>query len=264
MTDRWLLAEFSGVVTVGVYTLHLKLAAILAQAIVIPFGLWFPPERFKHLKDPDNGQSFFIRVATVLALICIYLSGSLWLARDYFIHLIAPNISASPFILACCLGGVVSLALSQAFNVGLLLPGNTTKNAVSNGYAAFATVVTACIMIPVLGINGAACSRLVGGLVLVIVTAKWSNRAFPISFPFFTLLVYIVASATIAFGIDRGMAGYGLSGLALSLSMWTVVNLVLATLVWSKVGTASRSHGALLAANRTAVRVDDTVIADDH
>ena len=148
MTDRWFLAEFSGVTTVGIYTLHLKIAAIFSQAIVIPFGLWFPPERLKHLKDPDGGSAFFIRVAILLGLICGYVAGAVWLARDHVLQLIAPGVAASPLILACCLGAVICLALSQALNVGLLIPGYTSKNVICNTYAILATAVSAGVMVP--------------------------------------------------------------------------------------------------------------------
>ena len=98
MTDRWLLAEFKGVVAVGVYALHLKIAAILSQAIVIPFGLWFPPERFKRLEDRDGGRQFFIRTAVVLALLCYYFAGGIWLMRNTLLRLIAPGVV---YILLC-------------------------------------------------------------------------------------------------------------------------------------------------------------------
>ena len=184
MSDRWFLAKFTGVVAVGVYSLHLKLAAIVSQAIVIPFGLWFPPERFKRLNDSDGGRAFFIRTAVVVALISGYLSGAVWLARDLVLPLIAPGVVASPLVLACCLGAVTCLALSQALNVGLLMPGHTGKNPICNLYAAVATVIGASILVPLFGMNGAAMTRLVGGLVLVSVTAAWSNRVFPVAFPY--------------------------------------------------------------------------------
>ncbi|WP_428487049.1 lipopolysaccharide biosynthesis protein [Rhodopila sp.] len=238
MTDRWFLADFTGVVAVGVYALHLKVAAILSQAIVIPFGLWFPPERFKRINDVDEGRSFFIATATVLALICGYLSGCVWLARDLVLSLIAPGIVASPLILACCLAAVTCLALSHAFNVGLLMPGHTRKNAICTVYTITATVLAAGILVPLFGMNGAAVSRLFGGLVLVGVTAVWSNRVFPIAFPFATILAYFAASAAAAAALNRAATGHGLKGLAVALVAWTAVTLLFAALWWTRLRPA--------------------------
>lgn len=153
LSDRWVLAQFSGVVAVGVYSLHLKVAAILAQAIVIPFGLWFPPERFKHIGDPDGGRRFFVRTAVLLALICSYLSGGVWLARAPLLAIIAPGAAVSPGVLACCLAGVVCLAMSQALNVGLLAPGHTGKNVWCNGVAVAVTGLAALAAVPFLGMT---------------------------------------------------------------------------------------------------------------
>jgi O-antigen/teichoic acid export membrane protein len=236
MTDRWFLAEFSGVVAVGMYAVHLKIAAILSQAIVIPFGMWFPPERFKRLDDADEGRGFFIRTTVVLAAICGYLSGAIWLARDFVLPFIAPGIVASPLILACCLGAVVCLAMSQAMNVGLLLPGHTGKNAICTAFAVVATVLAAAVLVPLYGMNGAATSRLFGGLVLVGTTAIWSNRIFPINFPISYMLMYFAASVGSAVGIDQFMVSHDISETALALVAWTVVTSMFATVFWNRSG----------------------------
>ncbi len=223
MTDRWFLGEFTGVVAVGTYALHLKLAAILLQAIVMPFGLWFPPERFKRMNDADGGRRFFIVTASALAVTCGYLSGCVWLARDLLLPLIAPGLVPSPLALAGCLGSVTCLAMSHALNVGLLTPGHTGKNIVCTLYAVGATVLSGLVLVPLFGMNGAAATRLFGGLVLVAGTAAWSDRIFPIAFPFGAMALYFLAAAAAAFGIDRGAAGHGLAGVIAALAAWTAI-----------------------------------------
>ena len=248
MTDRWFLAEFAGVVAVGTYALHLKVAAILSQAIVIPFGLWFPPERFKRLDAHDGGRRFFIRTAVGLAIICGYLSGAVWLARDLVLPLIAPGVVASPLVLACCLGAVTCLALSQALNVGLLLPGHTGKNALCTGYAVVASVVAASLLVPSFGAEGAAISRLLGGLVLVGTTAAWSHRIFPIRFPLLAMVLYAAISAATALGLDQGVAGRGPVRLVFALAGWTLMTGWCASLLWNKVRVAEAGLPANAAA----------------
>ncbi len=243
MTDRWFLAEFSGVVAVGVYALHLKLAAILLQAIVMPFGLWFPPERFKRLNDADGGRGFFILTASALAVICGYLSGCVWLARDLLLPLIAPGVSASALVLACCLGSVTCLALSHALNVGLLMPGHTGKNLYCTLYAVAATVLASLLLVPFFGMDGAAIGRLFGGVVLVCVTAGWSNRVFPIAFPFGSILSYLLIAAAAAFCIDRAAAGHGLAGVVTALFAWTAITGVLALLSLTRLRPPLRPLG---------------------
>jgi O-antigen/teichoic acid export membrane protein len=222
LTDRWALATFAGVVEVGTYALHLKVAAILSQAIVIPFGLWFPPERFRHMDDADGGHRFFIRTSLSLALICGLLAGGIWLARDPVLSLIAPGVVASPLIMACCLGAVVCLALSQALNVGLLLPGHTSKNAICSGVGMAVTAVASVGLVPVAGAAGAALGRLLGGLVLLTLTAMWSHRVLAVHFAFTRLLGYFVTSALALLVIDQ-LTPHGLRSIILALVAWTVV-----------------------------------------
>lgn len=232
MTDRWFLAEFNGVIAVGVYSLHLKTAAIMAQAIVIPFGLWFPPERFKHIGDPDQGHAFFKNTAIVVALVCAYLSGCVWLARDIVLPLIAPGIIASPLVLACCLGGVTCLAMSHAFNVGLLQPGHTSKNAYCTLYAVAATVLAAFALVPLFGMAGAAISRLTGGIVLVAVTAMYSYRVTPIAFPFGRIGVCFAVATAAAWAIGETRPADNLWHISAALVEWTVVMACLCPMMW--------------------------------
>jgi O-antigen/teichoic acid export membrane protein len=234
MTDRWFLAEFNGVVMVGLYSLHLKMAAIMAQAIVVPFGLWFPPERFRRLGDADHGHRFFKRTAAALSVLCAYLAGGVWLARDLVLPWIAPGVVASPLVLACCLSGVTCLALSHALNVGLLMPGHTGKNTYCTGFAVAATVLASAILVPLFGIDGAAISRLVGGVVLVAVTAILSYRAMPIAFPFIRIVAYFVVSAAAAAIIDRASSGQGAQIVAVALIGWTVTTALIGAAVWIK------------------------------
>ena len=242
MTDRWFLAEFTGVVAVGEYALHLKVAAILSQAIVIPFGMWFPPERFKRLDDADEGRRFFIRTAAVLALICGYLSGVVWLARNLVLPLIAPGVVASPLVLACCLGGVTCLALSQALNVGLLMPGHTGKNAICSGFAAATIVLAAGFLVPLFGMNGAAIARLFGGLILLSATAAWSYRVFPLSFPFGAMLLYYVVSTVAAVGIDRATTAFQLwPDFMFAQIAWAAVTAGLAIVGWNRIRAAEQN-----------------------
>ena len=242
MTDRWFLTGFNGVVAVGIYALHLKVAAILSQAIVIPFGLWFPPERFKRLYDPDEGRGFFIRTAIALALICGYLSGAVWLARDLVFSLVAPGAPASPFVLACCLGGVACLALSQALNVGLLMPGHTGKNVFCIAYALAATVLAAALLVPLMGIDGAAAGRLVGGLVLVTATAARSNRVLPVAFPFVEIGLYAVACGIVGLAINRGITGHGLLGILVGLVVWTIATCLLGMVFWYRLRASGHAE----------------------
>jgi O-antigen/teichoic acid export membrane protein len=231
MTDRWFLAEFSGVIVVGIYALHLKVAAILAQAIVVPFSLWFPPERFKHLDDSDGGRGFFVRVAITLAVICAFSCGNVWLARDVVMSLIAPGMAVSPLVLAFCLGAVICLAFSQALNVGLLTPGHTGKNAICSASAIGATVFAAIILVPRFGLYGAALSRLVGGLFFLIVTAAWSERVLAIGFPLYTLILYFALSIIVLPIIDK-LSDHTLLGTGCVVATWTLLSAISGFLLW--------------------------------
>jgi O-antigen/teichoic acid export membrane protein len=228
VADRWFLAEFRGLRVVGVYAIHLKVAAILSQAIVIPFGLWFPRERFLRFDAPDGGRRFFVRTAVALAVLCTYLSGCVWLARDMLLPLLAPGVQASPAVLALCVGSVTCLALSQALNVGLLMPGHTTKNATADAIALTAGLLAAAALVPLYGPYGASASRFTTGFTLMVISAVWSRRVFSVPFPFGSIALYAGFSIFAAFIIDWALPPSGPAALAICLLAWTVTILLLA------------------------------------
>jgi O-antigen/teichoic acid export membrane protein len=250
-TDRWFLADNAGVAAVGIYALHLKLAAILAQAIVIPFGLWYPTERFRRLGVTGEGHRFFISTAAVLAVVCMYCSGLVWLARDLLLAWIAPGAAASPLILGCCLAAVISLALSQALNVGLLLPGHTFKNAICSLCAVVGTALAASVLVRLAGVDGAAISRLFGAVVMTGVTAVLSQRVCRVAFPFIAMLIYFAASAgalvainlLLGQGLAEPLAGgpHGLGALAVAIPAWTAVTAIFAALFLSRLWGTSHA-----------------------
>jgi O-antigen/teichoic acid export membrane protein len=224
MVDRVILAHFAGVELAGIYAVHLKIAAFLSQAIVIPFGLWFPPERFKHAEDVDGGNAFFIATALALTVIATVSAGGVWLARDILMSIIAPGTHASAVVTAACLGSVIGLALSQALNVGLLLPGQTLKNTYCVIFAVLATLVVSVVAVPWLHMVGASYGRLANGVVFAIVTAAWSYAVTPIRFPFAAMAGYFVVSALELVGIDAMTAGRGLLATGEGLVAWLAIS----------------------------------------
>jgi O-antigen/teichoic acid export membrane protein len=184
LADRVALGWYVGSAAVGIYALHLKLASILSQAVVVPFGLWFPPERLRHMEDSDGGRNFFLTVADTLLALCLLLGGTLWLCREPLLTIIAPGSEVSPMLLGLCIVATLCLALGQVFNVGLMLPGQTRHNATCMLAAALAAAGAAVALVPLLETTGAGLARLAGGVVFVVVTAAWSYRAYPVSYPF--------------------------------------------------------------------------------
>ena len=125
-------------------------------------------------------------------------------------------------MLACCLGAVSCLALSQALNVGLLLPGHTRKNLVGVLLAMVISIVAGLVLVPRFGMEGAAISRLLGALALVGTTALLSERVFTVAFPVREMALVATAAAIAAVTVDHILgAGHGLFDAALELACWT-------------------------------------------
>lgn len=160
--DRFIIEANAGSAMVGAYVAHVKLIALIGQAIVTPFMLWFPAERFVHLRDADGGSRFFSRAATGMFVTMIWASCGLYLVAPFLLALIAPGVEFNAIVFFWLLAGGVFGAMGYAVNIGLLKPGLTHLNLVAAAFGAAAALLAEFMLTPLYGVGGTAAGRALG------------------------------------------------------------------------------------------------------
>lgn len=195
--DRYFLAAFHDLSVVASYTVHVKIASLIAQGIVMPFSLWFAPERLKRMQEPDAGASFFNNTATGLLVVCCFIGGATFLASPWIFAIVAPGIDVDPWVLGPLLAAASAVGMSYALNVGLLKPGRTHLNLVGIAVGLAITALFSLVLAEVYGALGVAVAKLLGTLAFTAILARLSQREHPVMFRYERMLLAVLATGVL-------------------------------------------------------------------
>ena len=181
LSDRPLLQVITGsAATVGVYSLGYTAGLITNALVVQPFSLAWGAAYWEISRSADAPQSF----ARVLTWFLVFASGvALFLSAigtDALRFLVGPEFDQSRFIVpfsafAYVLYGAYTIGAS-----GLSIVGRTRIVAAALGIAALTSLVLNLVLIPVLGMFGAAISTSIGYGVLAVLSGVLGQRHYPV------------------------------------------------------------------------------------
>ena len=181
LSDRPLLQAMTGSeAMVGVYTLGYTGGLVINALVVQPFALAWGAAQWEMARRDDAPQAF-ARIMTWFLVLAT--GGALLLAAlgtDALRLLVGPEFELSRFIVpfsafAYVLYGAYAIAAS-----GLGIVGRTSLIATTMAGAAAAAVVMNVVLIPVIGIFGAAVSTLLSYLLLAVLSGGASQRYYPV------------------------------------------------------------------------------------
>jgi O-antigen/teichoic acid export membrane protein len=181
LSDRPLLQALTGdEALVGVYTLGYTAGLVTNALVVQPFSLAWGAANWEIARGDDAPRTFaraltwFLALASAMALL---LSA---LGTDVLRLLVGPEFELSRYIIpfsafAYVLYGAYSIVAS-----GLGIVGRTPLVATTMAVAAASAIVLNLVLIPVIGIFGAAVSTLASYLLLAVLSGAVSQRHFPV------------------------------------------------------------------------------------
>jgi O-antigen/teichoic acid export membrane protein len=181
LSDRPLLQVMTGSTeTVGVYTLGYTAGLVINALVIQPFSLAWGAA-FWEISRSDDAPRTYARVLTwflaIAAGMALFLSV---IATDALRFLVGPAFEESRYIVPF---SAFSFVLYGAYTIGatgLSVVGRSGIVAVTMGIAAGASLALNLLLIPALGIFGAAISTLAGYLLLATLTGRASQRHYPV------------------------------------------------------------------------------------
>jgi O-antigen/teichoic acid export membrane protein len=200
---RYLVAHYLNIDLLAQYVVYTKLVSAVSLLVVTPFSLWWAAERFRRLRDNDGGRSYFPMVASAFLIVLLAAAGSLWLVFAPLLNLYAPGVPNYPEVIALLLLGVVFAGMAYPLNIGLLNEGKTHKNIYAVAIGASAHLTLCLVLIPPLGMLGAATATMVGYFVYMVAFAVLSQKNYFVPFAyrkmFFIAAIAIIALLTIIY-----------------------------------------------------------------
>jgi O-antigen/teichoic acid export membrane protein len=199
--DKYALLYFIDIKTVGEFALVTKLTAILTLAVMVFRQAWLP-YCFSLAKLPNFGRSKFRKVMNVYFGIGLALSLVLVLfAKPIFTLLAIPEYELELSVLPILLLAALVYGSASVGNVGPVISGKTEWNSYAALIGVVVNISLTCLLVPLLGVNGAAWGTLLANAIFVSVllwrTARELKIYFQIELIVAMVCVYFLCSSVI-------------------------------------------------------------------
>lgn len=210
LADRYLLSQYVTIDDVGRYSAAYKVGSLAVIFLIMPFRTAFIPFIFQASKQTD-GPKVIGQVVRLFTLTSLWCGFALSAFGPELMRLFAgPEFVSAASVVPWVAAGTVMVGLTTAFSAGILLSGKTYLGAVSYGCAAGFNIALNLMMIPVLGILGAALATLLADSLLAIVFILLSYRLYrtPVGFPRVAVcLVWLCLAVLVCVMADRALTG---------------------------------------------------------
>lgn len=199
LADRPLLQAMTGDrAVVGVYTMGYTAGLVINALAIQPFTLAWSAAYWEVSRDDDAPRTFARALTWFLAIaagVALLLSG---MGTDALRLLVGPQFEESRYIVpfsafAYVLYGAYTIGAS-----GLSVVGRSGKVASTMAVAAVATLVLNLILIPIIGMYGAAIATVSGYLLLAIVAGVVSQHYYPVAWELGRAITILLIAAALS------------------------------------------------------------------
>lgn len=203
--DRLLVQHYMGAQPLGYYSAAYNVSTYVEEALMVPINLALFPIYMKLWveKGRQETQAFLSRslngfLALAVGVVCMVLLTS----RDVIVVLASRKFQESYKLLPVLVVGLLIYAIHIFLNASLLIHKKTATMTKLVVYACVLNIVLNVILIPRIGLQGAALATLVSYLFMVILMARESFRLLPLDISYLGFAANL-AAGTIAFLIVR-------------------------------------------------------------
>jgi O-antigen/teichoic acid export membrane protein len=218
-SDRFFLQRLTTLSDVGLYSLAYKFGMLPNIIVLSPFIMIWGPKRFELLKEPD-AKDIYSAVFTYFMLIEIFVVLGLAVLIKDVIYLIAePHFHQAYKYVPILLLAYIANAIYIYVQFGVHIENKTKYLAYTNFLGAIINVAGNLILIPLLGVWGAAISTLVSFLFLAVCIYLPSQKLYYIKYEWKRILHMGVTAA--ALFIIASFVTF--SNLTLSISVKTLI-----------------------------------------
>ncbi|MBI5215659.1 MAG: polysaccharide biosynthesis C-terminal domain-containing protein [Ignavibacteriae bacterium] len=187
VVDRPILKALTDDATVGIYQANYRLG-IFMMLLVSMFDYAWKPFMFSVAKE-ENAKELFARVLTyfTLAMATVFIVLTFFIddiARLNFFghHLINERYWSGLDIVPLVLLGYVFLGMATTMSAGIYIEKNTKYNPPITMTAAAVNIAANFLLIPIIGMSGAAWATLVAYFVMAVMTYIMCQRIYPIHY----------------------------------------------------------------------------------
>lgn len=194
--DRIILVRSAGLAEAGLYSLAVKFAQGI-NVIVRGFQLAWPPLAYS-IRDDGEARRAYATIVTLFVAGCTFVVTGMWLLSRWLVRaLAAPQFFDSYKAIGLIATAVTLYALYLVLVVILGRTGRTEFNFPATLAALAANVVLNLLLVPPLGIVGAALALVASYLVVLALMYAFTQRLFPVPYEWGRLARVVLAAAVL-------------------------------------------------------------------
>jgi O-antigen/teichoic acid export membrane protein len=210
--DRIIIVRSAGLAEAGLYSLAVKFAQAV-NVLVRGFQLAWPPLAYS-IRDDGEARRAYAVVVTLFVAGCAFVVTGMWLFSRWIVRaLAAPEFFGSYKAIGLISAAVTLYALYMVMVVILGRTGRTEFNFPAAIAALAANVVLNLLLVPPLGIVGAALALVVSYLVVLGLMYGFTQRLFPVPYQWGRLARVVLTSAVLVGVGELVMPTSGFTGL---------------------------------------------------
>jgi O-antigen/teichoic acid export membrane protein len=261
--DRIIIVRTLGAAEVGLYSIAVKFAQGI-NVLVRGFQLAWPPLAYS-IRDDDDARNAYAVVVTLFLAACAFAVTGMWLLSRWIVRaLVAPEFFDSYKAIGLITLAVSLYALYMVMVVILGRTGRTEFNFPAAIAALVANVVLNLLLVPPLGIVGAALALVASYMVVVALMYVFTQRLFPVPYQWGRLARVVFAAAVLVGIGELVMPTSGFAGLLGRVALFALYPLVLFFSGFftpgERVWLAKLRHPAELAAGFAALRAQPSAV----
>ncbi|MDX6635634.1 MAG: hypothetical protein QOF06_1837 [Solirubrobacterales bacterium] len=194
--DRLIIVRSLGLAEAGLYSLGVKFAQAV-NVLVRGFQLAWPPLAYS-IRDDGEARRVYATVVTLFVAGCSFVVAGMWLFSRWIVRaLAAPEFFDSYEVIGLITAAVTLYALYLVLVVILGRTGRTEFNLPAALGALVVNVVLNLVLVPPLGIVGAALALVASYLVVLGLMYVFTQRIFPVPYEWGRLLRVVLTVAAI-------------------------------------------------------------------
>ena len=230
--DRILVQHYLGAKDLGYYSAAYNISGYLQQTLMTPINLALYPVYMKLWTNhgKNETQAFLVKSLDHFVLFATWIVCVVSItARDAIAFLASQKFQEADRLLPLLVAGLMIYAVHIFFNAGLLIYKKTLTMASLVVYACIANLVLNIILLPRIGMMGAAWATLLSFALLIVLIARVSYKLLPLRFDWLASLRY----ATVAVATGYACRYISLGRPFIDLVVKSVLSLILySTILW--------------------------------
>jgi O-antigen/teichoic acid export membrane protein len=232
-SGRYFLSHYGTLAEVGLYGLGMKLSGLLRVFLVAPFGVAWGGIMFRISRE-ENAQLIYSKLFGYVLAIGVAAAAVTDLFTPEALRVFAtPAYFGAERVVPLLLMTQAVAMMQYPASVGIYLRGSTRLFAPIYGGSLALDLLLNRLLVPRLGIRGAAISWLISWAVLVSATACVGQRLYPLRYEWKPWLIAGMAWVAVSVFKTVGISGVSISGLAYSCCLCIVLISLVIWFVWS-------------------------------